>query len=350
MFFQNFEARSIVPPHLLRQIMERGDPEQRELAYKVICISEQTRGERNALGRLPAMASVPAGEKRLAVYDAQNEEILPGALVRETGDPPTEDPAVNEAFDGAGATYDLYLEAFDRNSIDDRGMRLDSTVHYGEAYENAFWNGRQMVYGDGDGRIFNRFTKSVDVIGHELTHGVIQYEADLAYQDQPGALNESFADVFGSLVQQRILGQTAGEASWLIGEGLFTDQVQGVALRSMKEPGSAYDDPVLGEDPQPSHVDDYKRVNYDNGGVHINSGIPNRAFYLAAVETGGYAWEKTGLVWYTALRDRLKSRDDFQRAAEVTVNVAGELFGRESAEERAVRNGWSGVGIEVEIR
>lgn len=351
---QASQVCSIVPPHMLRQIMERGNPGQRDRAFKVICISEQIRGERKALGSISTALGVPTGEKRCSVYDARNEEVLPGILVRETGespveDPAVEDPAVNEAYDGAGATYDLYFEAFGRNSIDDRGLRLDSTVHYGEDYENAFWNGLQMVYGDGDGQIFNRFTRSVDVIGHELTHGVIQYEADLVYRNEPGALNESFADVFGSLVKQRLLKQMAEEASWLIGEELFTDQVQGVALRSMKEPGSAYDDPVLGEDPQPSHMDDYKQVDYDNGGVHINSGIPNRAFYLAAAEIGGYSWGKAGLIWYTALRDYLRYRADFQGAAQITANVARELFGPDSPEENAVRKGWSGVGIEAEI-
>ena len=120
------------------------------------------------------------------------------------------DVAVNEAYDGAGATYDLYFEVYGRNSIDDRGMRLDSSVHYGTHYDNAFWNGRQMVYGDGDGKLFERFTISVDVIGHELTHGVTAREANLDYQGQSGALNESISDVFGSLVKQRALGQTAG--------------------------------------------------------------------------------------------------------------------------------------------
>ncbi len=339
--------QGIVPPHMLRQIMERGDPDQRQRAFRVVCVSEQMRGGRNALAEIPKIVGVPTGQKRCTVYDAGNGEVLPGDLVRETGDPPAEDPAVNEAYDGAGSVYDFYFEAFGRRSIDDRGLRLDSSVHYGEDYDNAFWNGKQMVYGDGDGQIFNRFTKAIDVIGHELTHGVIQYEADLVYQNQPGALNESFADVFGALTQQRLLEQTAGEASWLIGEGLFTERVQGTALRSMKEPGSAYDDPVLGKDPQPSHMDDYRRVDYDNGGVHINSGIPNRAFYLAAVGIGGYAWESAGRIWYTALRDHLRYQDGFREAAEATVYVAGRLFGGGSPEERAVRNGWTGVGIEV---
>jgi Zn-dependent metalloprotease len=268
-------------------------------------------------------------------------------LVRGEGDPPSSDLMVNEAYDGSGATYDFYQEVFDRNSIDDRGMRLDSTVHFGQDYDNAFWDGSQMVYGDGDGILFERFTKSLDVIGHELTHGVTQHEANLVYSKQPGALNESFSDVFGSLVKQYVLGQTADQADWLIGQGLFKPVVQGVALRSMKAPGTAYDDPVLGKDPQPAHLNDYQDVSFDNGGVHINSGIPNHAFYVVALELGGYAWEKAGQIWYIALRDRLRRRASFQRAADITFQVAGELYGVGSREQQAVRTGWAAVGLNV---
>ena len=205
------------------------------------------------------MAAKATGpDKNRIVYDAKSTENLPGTKVRGEGDPPVADVAVNEAYDGAGHTYDLYFEIFQRNSLDDKGMDIISSVHYGQGYDNAFWNGAQMVYGDGDEnlpenqRLFNRFTIALDVIGHELTHGVTSYEANLAYWDQPGALNESYSDVFGSLVKQRVLGQTADQADWLIGEGLFTANVNGKAIRSMKAPGTAYDDPVLGKDPNPT--------------------------------------------------------------------------------------------------
>jgi Zn-dependent metalloprotease len=211
-------------------------------------------------------------------------------------------------------------------------------VHYQKGYDNAFWNGQQMVYGDGDEdlppaqRLFNRFTISIDIIGHELTHGVTQYEAKLAYLNQPGALNESMSDVFGVLVKQYQLGQTAAQADWLVGQGLFTSNVNGVALRSMKAPGTAYDDPVLGKDPQPAHMRDYVNTIEDNGGVHINSGIPNHAFYVTATEIGGNAWEKAGRVWYVTLRDKLSITSNFQAAANLTYQTAGELFGAGSLE------------------
>jgi Zn-dependent metalloprotease len=338
----------IIPPHILKEIAQKGKPKQKAWALETLAISERFRGQRDAIGGLQA-AVVPTGTKQRTIYDAKNGTTLPGIIVREEGSQSAGDVAVDEAYDGAGITYDLFSEIYERNSIDDRGMRLDSTVHYSTNYANAFWNGNQMVYGDGDGELFNRFTLAVDVIAHELTHGITQFEANLAYRDQSGALNESFSDVFGSLVKQRMLNQQANEADWLIGEGLFTSSVNGVAIRSMKAPGTAYDDPVIGKDQQPAHMNDYKKLSYDNGGVHINSGIPNHAFYLVATEIGGYAWEVAGLIWYIVLRDRLSSRANFQDAADMTYQVAGELYGLESIEAQAVQNGWNGVGISPSI-
>jgi len=206
------------------------------------------------------------------------------------------------------------------------------------------------VFGDGDGEVFGRFTASVSVIGHELTHGVTEATLGLEYQGQAGALNESISDVFGALVEQHGKGQTAAEASWLIGEGLFTPEVEGAALRSMKAPGTAYDDDVLGTDPQPGHMDDYVDTQEDNGGVHINSGIPNRAFYLVAEKLGGHAWERAGQIWFDTLaakgaRERVPTNADFARFAAATVSAATARYGESSPEVDAVRAGWAGVGV-----
>lgn len=333
----------ILPPHMLDHIMQHGNGDQRNWALETLIASERFRGRRAVVGNISF--AVSPGQKRRTVYDAENGTDLPGTLVRGEGDPPSQDVAVNEAYDGSGATYDLYHDIYERNSIDDKGLRLDSTVHYDVRYDNAFWNGDQMVYGDGDGRLFNRFTIAIDVIGHELTHGVTQYEAALNYRNESGALNESFSDVFGSLVKQRSLNQTADQADWLIGEGLLAAGVQGIALRSMKAPGTAYDDPILGKDPQPANYKDLYRGTADNGGVHINSGIPNRAFYLAAVAIGGYAWEKAGKIWYITLRDVLRSRSNFKNAANATIAVAGNLYGQDSNEQTAVQSAWKQVGV-----
>ena len=168
----------------------------------------------------------------------------------------------------------------------------------------------------------------VTVAAHELTHGVTEVEAQLIYQKQSGALNESMSDVFASVVKQYINGrQDAEQADWLIGEGIWRDDIQGSALRSVSNPGSAYDDPLIGKDPQPAHMDDYVRTHEDNGGVHINSGIPNRAFYLAATGIGGFAGEKAARIWYAALRDdRLSIRASFKEFALLTYINAWNLF------------------------
>lgn len=338
----------ILPPHMLKNMYANGSALEKRAALAAVVASAQLRGRRQALSEAAihlAPAAVMGKQRR--VFTANNGSSLPGTLVRDEGAPAVSDPAVNEAYDGAGATYDLYWEVYQRNSIDGNGLRLDSTVHYEQQYDNAFWDGQQMVYGDGDGELFNRFTIAVDVIGHELTHGVTQYTSNLNYSNQPGALNESFSDVFGSMVKQRLRGQTAADADWLIGEGLFTARVKGVALRSMKEPGTAYDDPVLGKDPQPGHMRDYVSTSEDNGGVHINSGIPNHAFYLMAVAMAGSAWEKAGRIWYVAARDKFNSNTDFQGAADLTYQVAGELYGQGSQEQQSVKYGWDGVGITI---
>jgi Zn-dependent metalloprotease len=339
---------------MLREIITKGTSDQRDFALRTLTISEQFRGQRHAMRDFANLMSfaVSAGKERL-IYDAKQGSTLPGTIVRKEGDPPSTDVAVNEAYDGSGATYDLYSVIYQRNSIDNNGMRIDSTVHYQKGYDNAFWNGQQMVYGDGDEdlppeqRLFNRFTASIDVIGHELTHGVTEFEAKLNYITQSGALNESISDVFGSLVKQYQLKQTAAEADWIIGAGLFTSNVNGVGIRSMKAPGTAYNDPVLGKDPQPAHMKDYVNTIEDNGGVHINSGIPNHAFYITATQIGGNAWEKAGMIWYVTLRDKLTATSNFQAAADLTYQTAGELYGANSLEQQGVKAGWDAVGITI---
>jgi Zn-dependent metalloprotease len=336
----------IIPEYINKRIIDKGSKKQKEQAWKNLILTEQLRGRRLVTGLMSSMFSV-SNKLNRTIFDAENSENLPGILVRYEGGKDKGGTTVNEAYDYSGATYNFYDEIFQRKSIDARGMNLDSTVHYGEDYNNAFWNGTQMVYGDGDNEIFQRFTKSIEVVGHELTHGITQYEAALVYEGQAGALNESFSDVFGSLVKQYTLKQTVDKADWLIGAGLFTRKVKGDALRSMKEPGTAYDDPTIGKDPQPSHMKGYIKTSSDNGGVHINSGIPNHAFYLTAMELGGYAWETAGNIWYITLRDRLRESSDFQRAATLTFEVAGSLYGTKSKEQNAVKNAWAHVGIKI---
>ncbi|MBX6767211.1 MAG: M4 family metallopeptidase [Actinomadura rubrobrunea] len=336
---------TIVPPHILERLAGGDDPALRDMAHRTLVFSSASRTRRRTL---PVQAPSPAEDfvPKRTVYDAGGREELPGREARTEGQEATGDTAVDQCYDWLGVTFDFFESAYRRDSIDGAGLPLLSTVHYGRDYANAFWDGKQMVYGDGDGTVFLGFTGPPDVTGHELTHGIVQYTADLQYYGQSGALNESVADVFGSLIKQSHLGQTADQADWLIGQGLFADGVQGVALRSLKEPGTAYDDPRLGKDPQPGHMDDYVETYRDNGGVHINSGIPNKAFYLAATAIGGYAWEKAGRIWYETLTGGALSPEvDFAGFAAETVRTAARLYGADAAETEAVRQAWSGVGV-----
>ncbi|MET3809011.1 M4 family metallopeptidase [Arthrobacter sp. UYEF3] len=345
---------SIIPPYLLRRLAAQHQEPRLQIAARAA--KEALRHVKSfQASRVAAAPVTPPGLRQLTpgppqrtVYDAKASENLPGVLVRRDGEPATGDPAADEAYDGLGSTHRLYAEAFGRNSIDGNGLPLDATVHFGLRYDNAFWDGSQMVFGDGDGQVFNRFTASLSVIGHELAHGVTQFTAGLAYRNQAGALNESLSDVFGALVEQYVKQQSASEASWLIGEGLFTDQVQGTALRSMKAPGTAYDDDVLGKDPQPDSMDSYVHTGADSGGVHLNSGIPNRAFCLAATTLGGKAWETPGRIWYDTLTGgSLPAAATFSTFAKATAASAKELYGAESAEHDAVRQAWDTVKVRL---
>lgn len=344
----------IVPPHILTAISRNGTPKQRANALRTLTSDQTLRALRSA-AQVRARAS---GKRRYRVtapdvcprviHDAANTESMGIQIVRTEGMAPTRDAAVEEAYIGLGVTDHLFWEAYDRDSIDDDGMVMEATVHFGLGYNDAFWNGRGMVFGDGDGELFNRFTVALEAIGHELTHGVIENEGGLDYFCQPGALNESVCDVFGSLIKQRAHNQHVQEADWLIGVGLFTDQVNGDAIRSLKAPGSAYDDPVIGKDPQPGHMDGYVTTFADNCGVHINSGIPNRAFYLLATELGGHAWKRAGRIWYESVRHPDRSSSIlFQAFATLTLEVAERLYGSSSDERHAVVGAWNEVGIPI---
>jgi Zn-dependent metalloprotease len=337
----------IIPPHILRQIVERGDSRLRTRALRSLTIRARFQGRREVLSQI--RLATPLGEKYRTVFDAQEGRRLPGTLARNEGEAAVSDERVNAVYDGLGAAFDLFHDVYGRRSLDNRGLRLVASVHYETDFDNAFWDGQQLVFGDGDGVVFRGFTRSLEVIGHELTHGLIQHESGLGYQDQPGALNESLADVFGSLVKQYHLNQDVNEADWLIGKDLLGPGLKGVGLRSLKAPGTAYDDPLLGKDPQVAHIRNYAKVNEDYGGVHINSGIGNYAFYLVAKQLGGYAWEQAGQIWYDAL-PRFRAETDFQEAATITYQVAGELYGPGSGPQQAVQSAWEEVGLRVQAR
>jgi hypothetical protein len=337
---------AFVPPYLLEQIArsDATDPDAAARATATLLVDAQLREIRAAVPPVrptptPATSGASPTVPGWTVHTARNTTTLPGTRVRGSGDPASGDAAVDEAAEGIDGALRLFAQVFGRSSYDGAGAAVSLTVHYGRDYDNAFWDGQQLVFGDGDGEIFERFTKPVDVLGHELGHAVTEHTAGLRYRGQSGALNESVSDVFGNVLKQWLLGQTVDQADWLVGAGLFRPGIQARGLRDMSNPGTAYDDPQLGKDPQGASMDQYVETTDDNGGVHLNSGIPNRAFHLAATGIGGRSWEGAGPIWYAALTGEQVGPDtDFAGFAAATVAAAGEQAG-------TVRQAWETVGV-----
>ena len=309
-------------PEFILESVARSSVSSESVLNTIYSIKESTLSHEKRINRVNSVdefASLsPVGNAARFVYDSQGKWLQKVKLVRKEGGPPTPDEAVNNSYDYSGKVRDYFKSQLNRNSIDNANMDLILNVHYGVNYQNAFWDGSMMNFGDGDNVIFINFTKSLDVIAHELSHGVTQWEAALNYSGQSGALNEHFSDVFGSVITQYVEGQTAQTADWLIGDEIMGPNLYGEALRSMKEPGTAYNNPIMGKDPQPSHMKDYYTGSADNHGVHINSGIPNKAFYLSSMDIGT---DKAALVWYTALQ-KLWATANFNDAFTVIVDSA----------------------------
>jgi Zn-dependent metalloprotease len=346
-------VQCIVPPYIVEHMAHSADPRVRERALAALAHAAAVRAVRAFAQQLPPMMAAPSptGRKTRLVYDARKKDRLPGKLVRREGEAKSADAAVNEAYDYSGDTYDFFHDLFGRNSLDDAGMTLISSVHVAEVdgagkfqpMSNAFWDGGQMAYGDGDGEVFQGFTRSLDVVGHELTHGVQSFSSNLLYRGQSGALNEHFADVFGVLVRQWRRKESATAASWLIGTDVLVPAPTRRGIRDMEHPGTAYrDDPALGTDPQPAHMNDLYLGPADSGGVHINSGIPNRAFVLVAQALGEPAWETAGTIWYEAMM-QLSRTSQFADLATITAQIAGDRFN--ATTKKAVRAAWKKVGL-----
>jgi Zn-dependent metalloprotease len=334
----------IIPPHMLLAMAQSPDPQIRQSALATLGETARLTGQRDILGRILPMEAA-LGHETKVTFDARNSTFLPGVLAWQEGGRKTGVVPVDEATDAAHQTSQL-LAAFGRQGLDNHNLRLTSTVRYGRRYANAYWNGRQMVYGDGDGVVFNRFTIAPDIPGHELSHGLTQFTCGLQYMGESGALNEHFSDVMGVMVNQFIKGQAADQADWLVGKGIFTPRVRGRALRDMMHPGTAYDDPNIGKDPQPDHYSRLVKTDEDNGGVHLNSGIPNRAFALAAVAIGGKSWEGAGLCWFKGhTAGGVQPFTDFRGYAAVLVGTAERLWGAGSARANAVAAAWQQVGV-----
>ncbi|ETS03191.1 metalloprotease [Trichoderma reesei RUT C-30] len=340
------QASPFVPESLL----------QRLSASDAVDEASRTRAKRDLRHLQGLMGRAKQGTQEAAsrtvahnnVYNASNtwdDEKLPGRLERAQGEPPAKDLDVNKAYDNVGHVLRFYEQHFGWKSIDNQNAPVTCSVHFGEHYGNAFWSPEtmQMVFGDGNMLLCN-FTGCVDVIGHELAHAVTDNTSPLDYSDQAGALNEHISDVFGIMAKQQVENETSEEADWLIGEDCLLPDVKGVAFRSMKEPGKAYDDERFGKDPQVDSFAQWEAIAEDRGGVHIFSGIPNKAFYLSAVAFGGYSWEIAGKIWWRAMNcGKVPPRCTFQQFADITVECAEELFDVEAA--KLVRQAWNTVGV-----
>ncbi|MCA0985920.1 M4 family metallopeptidase [Guptibacillus algicola] len=275
-------------------------------------------------------------------YDASNRQKLPGSLWSDSDNEfhASYDGAAVDAHYYASATYDYYKEVFNRDSYDGNGAPLESTVHYGRDYNNAFWNGSQMVYGDGDGSTFVALSGGEDVVAHELTHAVTDTTADLIYQNESGALNESMSDVFGTLVEFH----DNNNPDWLIGEDIYTPGTAGDALRSMSDPTQFGD---------PAHYSERYTGTQDNGGVHINSGIMNKAAYLLSeggtfygVTVSGIGKDKLGAIYYRTLTQYLTASSNFSHMRSSAVQAATDLYGASSAEVESVNKAFDAVGVQ----
>jgi Zn-dependent metalloprotease len=312
------------------------------------------------------------GKLRRKIYDMKSTQDYSKATLRRSegeAEYPTDD-SINKCYDNIGLTYDFLSKEFDRNSLDDLGMEIIAWVHYGQHWPQALWRkGRKfMIVGDGFGSdpnipsgpgpkkpiYFGNFAASLDSIAHELGHGITNATARFIYKGQSGALSESMSDVFASMVKQYTLNQSVDQADWLIGQDTFLLHQSDMGFRSLKQPGKAFiipgppgsNKPIL-EDNQVLHMNQYKvKPEYDDhGGVHMYSGIPNHAFYLAATQVGGYSWEKVGRIWYmTWTRGQLAPACTFDEFAKVTVSFALG-FGDDIAEK--VRGAWSKVGVHI---
>ena len=349
----------ILPDYLLEQLADK-NPALKERARETIAADRILLANRPAMARLATLeSSAAAGGKSRTVFTADNSMNLQRRRLRGENDPPSGNVAADKVYDFFGNTYDFFYSVYGRNSVDNSGMPMVGTVELGPNYNNAFWNGREMGFGTGDGVTFTNFVDSLDVIGHELTHGVVQFNGNggLAYSGEAGALNESMADVFGVLAKQYTKNQTANQADWLLGSEIMASAT---CLRSMSNPHDGLGQLRLPNGSvisgQPKHMSELypDDANRDNYGVHINSGIPNHAFYHFAMSLGGNAWGDAGQVWYDTLTQGNlpvgvenglqgdRNHGWLQMFADKTTQFVG------SSNSQKLKEAWNKVGINVQ--
>ena len=311
--------------------------EQQWRKHRIAQIKHILAAESMLPAALPAVG-LAAAPPAILVDDCQHGNALPGTPVPNPQS--SADATAKRAFEETTAVAEFYQTVFGRNSVNDAGMTLLSSIHYSVKYNNAFWNGSQMTYGDGDGNIFIDFTKGNDVIGHELTHGVTQYSARLGYAKEAGGLNESISDVFGTMFRQWQADQDVTQADWLIGKDIMGPGALArglVCLRDMSNPAAKH---CMA--PQPTRFSQYQ----DTMDPHYSSGIPNLAFYKAAMAVGGKSWLTVGKIWYQALTGFPPSPNMKMGAfANRTRSLSATLFPTDPSAKTAIDRAWTGVGL-----
>lgn len=336
---------NIVPESALRRLAEEVGGEQRDNLIASADIDRNLRQLRDQSQKLTiaafaygGMPQVSAGPPAISVYTAGNNFVLPGNVVNNPGSSP--DSQVKTTFAMTGGVADFYKSVFGRNSLDNAGMALLSTVHYGTDYNNAFWNGTQMAYGDGDGQIFTPFCNDDDVVAHELTHGVTQFTLQLVYKNESGGLNESLSDVFGSMFRQWRRKQSVKQADWLVGADIMGPDAKNrgyTCLRDMANPSAKH---CLA--PQITNYGQYK----PGMDPHTSSGIGNLAFHTAAIALGGNSWDKAGQVWYDVVNTAgPRPNMTMKQFAKLLRASAKKLFPADPGVYKAVDDGWKSVGI-----
>lgn len=339
---------NIIPDDVLGRLAEELNlsAAERENVRRTLVIDKDMRALRRANIALSANAGIAIAESiapiaktpSIKLFNCQHGTILPGAPVTNPGK--STDQTVKRTYRDTMGVARMLRSVFKRNSLDGMGMDLISSVHYGVNYNNAFWNGQQMTYGDGDNSIFLDFTRSNDVIAHELGHGLTQFSSQFVYANESGGLNESMSDVLGSLFRQWQAKQNVTAADWLIGKDIIgpAAKAQGYkCLRDLANPAASH---ALA--PQPKHFSQYT----PGMDPHYSSGIPNHAFYLAAMAIGGRSWMKAGKIWLHALTTHGASPQlTMKQFADRTRTAAQSLFPAKPAVATAVDVAWSTVGL-----
>jgi Zn-dependent metalloprotease len=303
----------IIPEIVIQELKKAGN----DVELPNVQLDKSIRMHRQSMMLMARALPAAPGTSARHVFNSQNTGSTRLKIARDEGGAASTDVDVNAAYNNGGLVRDYFKTVLGWNSIDDNGLDLIFNVHYMVKYNNAFWDGEQMTFGDGDGVNFTKFVQALDVTGHELTHGIVQYTANLEYRNQSGALNEHFADVFGTAVKQWAAKETEKTANWLMGEICMIGKFKGKAIRSMKAPADA----AVVLSVQPDHMSKLFKGTADNGGVHVNSGIPNRAFYLVSMDiTTG----KAAKLWFETLKT-LKPTSKFSDLYKALTKVAKTL-------------------------